>query len=590
MLFPYLRALGPYFRRYKNVLLGGYLWVILRSASALAIPWLLKRGIDRLTTNTATAQSLMVDGAWIFAAAVVSGLFLFGMRWSLIGLSRKIEYDVRNDYFSHLIHLSLPFFLRNRTGDLMARATNDLNAVRDVLGPGVMYSLNTSTVVLSSMVLMIQIDWILALAALAPVPILAFMTARFAREMHHRSLVVQDQYGELSNTAQENLAGIRVVQSYGQESHETAHFAAMSKTYLDRNMDLVRYRSAFTSTTSVLTGLGSVILLWLGGSRVIAGHVTLGELVAFMSYLSLLTWPFISIGWIISVIQRGEAAMKRMLETWELVPEVADGTRPVPEGPRTIRFEDVGFRYAGGPWALRHIDLEIPGGQTVAIVGRTAAGKSSLIQLLARLFDPEEGRITLDGIDIREFRLADLRALVGMVPQESFLFSDTLEQNLRFGRADASSEEIADAVERAQMTKEVEGFPRGLDTRIGERGITLSGGQRQRMSLARALLKDPDILILDDSLSAVDKVTEEQLLSAITETRKKQTLFLIAHRISTVRRADQILVIDQGAIVERGTHDELLAENGFYARMVQQQEIEEAWTESIEQADGERLQ
>ncbi|MCA9728521.1 MAG: ABC transporter ATP-binding protein [Candidatus Eisenbacteria bacterium] len=636
-LFPYLQALGPYLRRYRGPLLRGYLWIVIRSALALAVPWILKQAIDDLTHGH--GERIGMRAALIIGASVTSGIFLFLMRWTIIGISRKIEYDLRRDFFGHMVGLSVPFYLRTRTGDLMARATNDLSAVRDVLGPGLMYGLNTSTTVIASIVLMVRLDPVLAFGALLPVPVLAYFVSRFAHETHRRSMLVQEQYGELSNVAQENLAGIRVVQGYVQEEAESLHFDVMSREYFERNMSLVRYRSAFTSTVAVLTGSGTLILLWLGGARVIQGHLTIGALVAFMSYLSLLTWPFISIGWIISSVQRGEAAMKRMLEVWHQQPEIVGGAAVAPARPGRLVFENVGFSYpsesllfagsasgatngraaatngrsvttngqaaatnrpstaatkppstgtvdgngdgshppAASPRpVLADIDLEIEGGTTVAIVGRTAAGKSTLVQLLPRLYDATQGRILLDGVDLREYDLADLRSRIAMVPQDSFLFSDTLANNLRFGREDAADAEIEEALSMARLLDEVQEFPKGLQTRVGERGITLSGGQRQRMALARALLKDPPILILDDALSAVDKVTEEHLLRTIRTAREGRTLLLIAHRISTVRQADQIVVLHEGRIAERGTHDELIARDGIYADIAQRQALEDA--------------
>lgn len=573
--------------------------MIVHSALALAVPWILKQAIDDLTAGR--GDRIAMRAGFIIAASAGSGIFLYLMRWSIIGISRKVEYDLRRDFFSHMVSLSVPFYLRTRTGDLMARATNDLGAVRDVLGPGLMYGLNTSTTVLVSIVLMVQLDPVLAFAALLPVPVLAYSVSRFAHETHRRSMLVQEQYGEISNVAQENLAGIRVVKGYVQEEAESQHFEVMSRDYFERNMSLVRHRSAFTSTVALLTGSGTLILLWLGGARVIQGHLSIGSLVAFMSYLSLLTWPFISIGWIISSVQRGEAAMKRMLEVWRQQPEIVGGTLAAPAVPAWLEFESVGFAYPSeslllalgedsstplSPSAsssesrqslvLCDIDLRIEGGTTVAIVGRTASGKSTLVQLLPRLYDTTAGRITLDGIDLREYDIATLRSRIAMVPQDSFLFSDTLANNLRFGRDDATDAEIEEALELVALKAEVEDFPKGIETRVGERGITLSGGQRQRMALARALLKDPPILILDDALSAVDKVTEERLLRTIRRAREGRTLLLIAHRISTVRQADLIVVLHEGRIAERGTHAELIAANGIYADMARRQALEEA--------------
>ncbi len=576
-VFPYLQALGPYLRRHQSTLIQGTVWVLLKSASILAVPWILKQGIDQLEAGAESGVLLRYALA-IVAAAAISGVFLYFMRWSLIGLSRKVEYEIRKDFFEHLVRLSMPFFDRNRTGDLMARATNDLNAVRDVLGPAIMYGLNTSVTVIASAILMFRLDPTLALASIAPVPILAYAVSHFAKRMHERSIDVQEEFGRLSNIAQENLAGMRVVQTYGQEAAETEHFGDSSRTYLDRNMDLVHYRALFMSTTAILAGASTLILLWLGGTRVISGEVTIGELVAFIGYLGQLTWPFISIGWIVSVIQRGEAAMKRMLEIWNTAPDIGSGTITLPPAAsRRITFRDVSFSYETGPEVLQDIRLDIPAGTTVAIVGRTASGKTTLVQLLARLQDPTKGRIEIDGVDSKDLDLGHLRDEIGIVPQDGFLFSDTLEANLRFGKESATDDELWRALELSQVAGDVRDFPRGMETRIGERGITVSGGQRQRLTLARAILKNPPILVLDDSLSAVDKVTEERLLETIRQVRQGRTLILIAHRISTVRQADLIVVLDAGRVVESGTHDELVARNGSYAEMARRQALKDVF-------------
>ena len=578
-IFPYLRALRPYLRKYRSSLIWGYVFTLLKAGFALAVPWLLKRGIDTLESGV-TAEKLLVIGGQILAASVISGIFLYAMRWTLIAMSRRLEYDLRNDFFQHMVDLSVPFYQRTRTGDLMARATNDLSAVRDAVGPGIMYSFNTVTTTVASVILMMQLDPSLALWSLAPVPILATLVAHFAHEVHRRSLLVQEQFGDLSNVAQENLAGMRVVQAYSQEEPEVEYFDSMSREYRDRNLSLIRYRSLFTSSVGILTGVGTLIIIWVGGSRVISGAMTLGDLVAFLAYLSLLTWPFISIGWVISVIQRGEAAMQRMLQVWNETPEIVGGQFGV-DGPARgeVVLRGVSFAYptpeGDGPLVLRDVDLRIPAGSTTALVGRTASGKSTVVQLIARLNDATSGSIEVDGVDIKDWDLAELRHNIGMVPQDSFLFSDTLEANLRFGREDADEATIWEALDAVNIRREVEGFPQGLQTRIGERGITLSGGQRQRMSLARALLKQPSILVLDDALSSVDKVTEAHLLGSLDRAGTGRTVILIAHRISTIRHADQIAVLDKGRIVELGTHDELMERDGLYADMARRQVLAE---------------
>ncbi len=587
-LFPYLSSLRPYLVRYRGELVKGFACILVQSAASLAIPWMLKRGIDGVQHGAEPGFLLRTAGA-IVGLSVVSGVFLFLKRWILIGASRFVEFDLRNDFFRHLETLPVSFYHRNRTGDLMARATNDLNAVRDVVGPGIMYGLTTAATVVPAFIIMLRLDPVLSVATLAPLPFMVVLVSRLAGEVHRKSLRVQNQYGSLSNTAQENIAGIRVVQSYVQEESEKSWFGVMNREYLDRNLALIRYRSFFQSSIAFVLGLGSLLLLWVGGMRVIQDRVTLGELVAFMGYLAQLTWPFIAVGWVISMLQRGEAAMQRILEVWKEEPDIRDGAGalavPRPNGNGATRgeivLENVGFGYPGGPPVLSGISVRIPAGTALAIVGRTGTGKSTLVHLIPRLYDPSEGRILLDGHDVRDLPLADLRKSIAFVPQDTFLFSDTLENNIRFGREGASAEEVREAALLARLGPDLEGFRHGIATRVGERGVTLSGGQKQRTALARALLKNAPVLVLDDALSSVDKSTEQDLLETLRSQASERTMILIAHRISTVRLADQIIVLDGGRIAERGTHAELMARRGLYAELARRQ----ALAEELDQTD-----
>jgi len=573
---PNLSELGPAMRRHRRAFLAGYLCTVVTSGFSLAIPLVLRAGIDHLESGA--AGGMLRYGLWLAGLAAASGIFLYFMRLILIGASRRIEYELRNDFFGHLQTLSLTFFDRQKTGDLMARATNDLNAVRDVLGPGVMYGMNTVTVVTASMVLMIRLDPILTLAALLPLPLIAFLVRHFAGEMHRRSRAVQDHYGVLSSALQDNIAGIRVVQAYVQEPFEMEQFDVLSRTYMKLGLRLIRYRALFFATMGSLVGLLMLVLLWAGGMRVIRGAIGLGEFVAFMGYLGMLTWPFIALGWVLSQIQRGEAAMARMLEIRRLTPEITSPPSPVDDPPirGAIRFRDVRFRYdTGGPEILRGIDESIPAGSTVAIVGRTGSGKTTLVSLIPRLHDPTGGGVILDGLDVRARSLPAVRSGIAAVPQESFLFSDSLRANLLVGNPDADEADLLRVIRLARLERDLEGFPQGLETRVGERGITLSGGQRQRVALARALLADPMILILDDAFSSVDKITESELLEGLRGYRRGRTTVVIAHRISTVRDADRILVLRNGVVAEAGNHDELVARGGIYAAMERRQRLAE---------------
>ncbi len=575
-MLPNLYELRVYLRRHARAFWIGYLCILANNAFTLAIPQVMGAGVNHLRSGASGGMARYALA--MVALAAGGGVFLFLMRRILIGTSREIEYEVRRDFFGHLQTLSLSFFQKQRTGDLMARASNDVNAVRDCMGPGIMYGMNTVTTVVASIFLMVRIDPILTLATLLPLPLLAFLVRYFSSEMHRRARAVQDQYGVLSSGLQENLSGIRVVQSYVQEKQEELHFDGLGREYMRLGLRLIRYRSLFFSTMGSLVGLLMLILLWIGGLRVIHGTIQLGDFVAFMGYLGILTWPFIALGWVLAMYQRGEAAMARLLEIRREVSDIASPAEPVivPAMTGVIRFDGVRFRYSpDGPEVLCGIDEMISAGTTVAIVGRTGSGKSTLISLIPRLFDPTEGAVLLDGIDARRRDLAALRSAVAVVPQESFLFSETLRDNLRVGNPNATEEDLKRVVGLAGLAFDLESFPRGLDTIVGERGITLSGGQRQRVALARALLADPLILILDDAFSSVDKITEAALLDALREYRKGRTTLLIAHRISTVRDADRILVMKDGAVAESGAHAELLAQGGLYAAMERRQRLAE---------------
>jgi len=515
------------------------------------------------------------------------------MRRILTGVSRDIEYDMRNDFFAHLQKLPVSYFQTHRTGDLMSRATNDLNAVRMMIGPAVMYASNTVLGFVVALGLMIAIDARLTLYALIPLPFVSISVKYFGGMIHKRFEQIQAQLSEVSAVAQEALSGVRVVRAYRQEAAEIERFRRANEEYLRRNRQLVVVQGLFFPCMSLFLGLGAMVVIWMGSRDVIQGRITLGQFVAFHSYLLLLSWPMIAFGWVTNMLQRGMASWKRMLEVMETEPAIGDvrlkpdatsGTAPI-RG--EIEFRDLTFAY-GQTTVLSHVSVHIDAGQTVALVGPTGSGKSTLISLLARLQDPPPGTVFVDGVDVRTLPLDMLRGAIGFVPQEPFLFSDTLEDNVAFGldaRAAADSldpgaraarhERIVTASSVARLDKDVADFPKGYETVVGERGITLSGGQKQRTALARAVAIDPRILILDDALSAVDTYTEEEILSRLRGVMRQRTSIIVSHRVSTVREADLILVLEGGRIAERGTHDALVARGGLYADLYKKQLLEE---------------
>ena len=576
----HLRRLIPYVRRHRARMAWGLLCLVLTTALSVASPWVLRYAIDDLTL-TVTRQKLWIYSSFIVAIVLVEGLFRYYMRIVLISISRDIEYELRGDLFAHLTQLSARYFQSHRVGDIMSRATNDMSAVRNVLGPGIMYTANTVATFVGTVVLMMRISPRLLGLALVPLVLVSILVRHFGRRIHDRFEAVQAQLSEMNVIVQESLSGVRVVRAYAQEPHEVARFEAANREYMRRNKSLIRMFGSLYPGIQLLMGTGAVLVVWLGGRMAVAGRITIGEFVAFGVYLAMLHWPMIALGWVVNIFERGEASMGRIAEILEAPPEIRDeDPEPVSALRGEVEFRDLTFSYDGKP-VFQHVDLKVPAGSTVAIVGPTGSGKSTLVSLIPRLFEAPPGTLFVDGHDVRRIPLAVLRAAVGFVPQETFLFSDTVRENVAFGlrATNVDEDEVKRRVEWAagvaQLARDVAEFPQGYDTFVGERGITLSGGQKQRAALARALAIRPPILVLDDALSAVDTYTEEEILKGLQSVRAGCTTFLVSHRISTVKDADLIVVLRDGAIVERGTHDELVARHGFYADLHRRQLLEE---------------
>ena len=577
-----LRLAAPYYRPYWIPFSIGLVIVVASSAITSVIPWLLRRAIDAIGSGAPMGTIWKLSGM-IVLAAIVGGAFRYGMRELINGVSRWIEYDLRNDLFTHLETLDAAYFAQTRTGDIMARLTNDLSAVRMAVGPAVMYLANTITGGLFALFFMLRIDVKLALLALLPLLVLPALTIRMGKAIHDRFEAVQEHFSTLTTRAQENLSGARIVRAYRQEAAEIARFGAINDQYLALNMSLVRLWGTLNPLFAFFGGLGGVIVLGLGGMLAIRGTISVGAFVAFGMYLTMLTWPMIALGWVVNLFQRGEASMGRLNEILNVratigAEEPALHLPPALSG-RTIEFRNVGFHYPSDPvgeprWVLRNVSFSVPAGATLGVVGATGSGKSALIDLIPRMYDPQEGEILIDGIPTRRVSPAELRREIGFVPQESLLFSDTVGANLAYGTQDPASAEWAATV--AQLDQTIEEFPGKYETILGERGINLSGGQKQRASLARALAKTPGIVLLDDALSAVDTHTEAEILRALREALAGRTALIASHRISAIRDASWIIVLEKGTVVEQGRHAELMALRGRYWSLLRRQQLLDA--------------
>jgi ATP-binding cassette subfamily B protein len=600
-MFAKIKPLAPYLRRYWKHFAWGGVAVLLYNTIRAVLPLLIGHAVDDLKTGI-TQQKIVYHAVRLVGVAALSAIFLYITRQVIIGASREIEFDLRNDLFANLERQSAAFYNTHRTGDIMARSTNDLSAVRQLLGPAIMYSANTIVFTAAALPVMFRINPRLTLIAFVPLPIASVLVQQFGARIHKRFERIQAMFSDISAKAQENFSGARLVRSFAQEEAEIASFETANLEYIARSLRLVRLMAMLWPTLEFVLGISLVISLMVGGHEVVNHTISVGEFAEFMVYMVQLTWPMIAIGWVVNLFQRGTASVVRIDELLKQQPDIADGPSSHPTAPATllsastpflssrseaersgvptliagtVTFKNLTFSYPDGTKVLDRINLEIPAGTSLAIVGPTGSGKSTLVNLIPRIYDAPQGSVLIDGEPITQYPVAALRRSIGFVPQETFLFSETIGENVAFGVPDATEQQIEDAASVAHIRTEILEFPKGFATMVGERGVTLSGGQKQRTAIARAILRDPRILILDDALASVDTYTEEQILSGLRRVMQGRTTILISHRTSTARNADQIAVLVNGRITELGTHDELLARGGYYTRLYEKQQLEE---------------
>jgi ATP-binding cassette subfamily B protein len=574
-MFDKLKPLVPYLRRYRKRLVWGGISTILYNVIKVLIPLVIGNAIDDMRRGL-NQEKIVRDALVLLLIAALSAIFLYITRQVIIGASREIEFDLRNDIFSNLERQSASYYHTHRTGDIMARTTNDLNAVRMLLGPAIMYSANTIVFTAAALPFMYHISPKLTFFAFVPLPMASILVQYFGARIHRRFERIQSMFSDISAKAQENFSGARLIRAFAQEEAEIASFETANLEYIKRSLYLVRLMAMLWPTLEFVLGLSLMITLLVGGHEVVSHRISVGQFTAFNVYMVQLTWPMIAVGWVVNLFQRGTASVVRIDELLKQQPSIADAPTAT-DTPITgdIEFRNLTFAYPDAPPILHDINLTVPAGSSLAIVGPTGSGKSTLVSLIPRLHDASPGTVLIDGQPIRNFTLSTLRKSIGFVPQETFLFSETIRQNIAFGRPEASAEQVEEAATIAHISTEILEFPKGFDTEVGERGLTLSGGQKQRTAIARAIIRDPKILILDDALASVDTYTEERILSGLKRVMDGRTTIFISHRISTARNADQIAVLVAGRIAELGTHDELLARNGYYTSLFEKQRLEE---------------